>query len=180
MWAQEGNYVITKPNTTKPNTTKVNLSAGFSARLERCSCHQCLQSFGVNDGDLPPAALQKTPSWWIWWLDAVLVAARTLSVHRCLILLFPLFSAMPVTLAGCCRCAHILCCSFSVAPGPDVWCSCSAGPEVPHAVRSSQEAAYRKLLLACVGFLVCGPTASHLVSQARLWWVNVCFRWGFL
>lgn len=160
MWAQEGILWL-----LNLNTTKADLSAGFGARLDRCSCHRCLalSCFVLTMAYLQPQVLHYKR------LCPVLLAATNLSVPSflfksdhvgCRILLFPLLYAKSATLDR-------LCCSDCEAPGPDVWYSCSAGPEVP-----SQEAVCRKLLLAWVGFLVCGPTASHLVTQAGRWQLN--------
>ena len=69
---------------------------------------------------------------------------------------------------------------FSVAPGPDVWCSCSAGPEVPHAVRSSQEAACPKTITG-LGWFPCvwSHCRCYLVTQAGLQQLHLQLRWGW-
>lgn len=104
MWAQEGILWL-----LNLNTIKVNLSAGFSAWLLSLFLPSvsCLRSFCVNDGDLPPAtsvALQKTLSWWMLCLVAVLVAVISLSM--CGFLFRPCVMHVPAFSTFVCKVCH--------------------------------------------------------------------------
>lgn len=141
----------------------------------------CLNQGGnqAGDGDSPPATsvvLQRTLYWWMRGAGSytgsckhsLWVAFSSGQPHEWHhSLRFPPLYAKFATLADCCRCVDRLCCSFPVAPRPDVRCSCLSRP---------WSAAFRQIkpgssLPKTITVLGCfpGPTASHLVAQAGLW-----------
>lgn len=180
MWAQEGFMWL-----LILNTTKVNLSAGFSARRERCFCHQCLalnrfvlmmviclQPQELRYRRLRPHEYGGCSQFWslqeaslclVFWFCffpfsvqslrpwQAAVAVRTDYVALSLWLLVQMFGAAAQQALKCCM-------------------------QSDQARKQLAENYYWPGLVSwCVV-----PTASHLVTQARLWQLNWCFRWGFL